>query len=308
VAHLDLPKSLEAYYQETGRAGRDGLPAEAWMVYGLGDIAKQHYFIDESEAEERHKRIERQKLAALLGFCETIRCRRQVLLEYLGDGCEPCGNCDTCLDPVEGYDGTVEAQKALSCVYRTGQVFGAAHVIQVLLGKSNQRIERYNHHQLSTFGIGQEHTQKGWNSIFRQLTANNLLVVDTAGHGGLRLGPDSREVLRGERTVQLRKETVRKKRRTRSRAGRPTPAAELASADQELLFQALRDHRLRLAKEQGVPPYVIFHDSTLVSMVQVRPHTLEQMAAVSGVGQAKLDRYGQEFLDVINQHDGGAED
>ncbi|MEO5338293.1 MAG: DNA helicase RecQ, partial [Magnetospirillum sp. WYHS-4] len=205
VAHLDLPKSLEAYYQETGRAGRDGLPADAWMAYGIGDVVKLRQMIDGSEAPEERKRVERRKLDALLGFCETVRCRRQVLLEYFGEQrAEPCGNCDTCLEPVESFDGTEAARMALSAVYRTGQVFGAAHVIDVLLGGDTERIRKFGHDRLSTYGIGKAFKREEWRSIFRQLTALGLLEVDVDGHGGLRLGADTRPVLRGEQTVYFR--------------------------------------------------------------------------------------------------------
>ncbi|HET8725929.1 MAG TPA: DNA helicase RecQ, partial [Alphaproteobacteria bacterium] len=214
VAHLDLPKSLEAYYQETGRAGRDGLPSDAWMVYGLEDVAKLRQFTEASEAPDAQKRIERRKLDALLGYCETIRCRRQVLLEYFGDRGEPCGNCDTCLEPVESFDGTVEAQKALSAVYRTGQRFGAAHVIDVLMGADTEKIRSFGHDRLSVHGVGKDVGRDQWRSILRQLVAHGLLVTDIAGHGGLHLGEDCRAILRGERRVELRRDVRRRGART----------------------------------------------------------------------------------------------
>ena len=297
VAHLDLPKSLEAYYQETGRAGRDGLPSDAWMVYGLSDVAKLRQLIDLSDAPQRQKHVERQKLEALLGYCETTRCRRQVLREYFGERRgEPCGNCDTCLEPVESFDGTEVTQKALSCVYRTGQRFGAGHLIDVLRGGETERIGRFGHDRLSTYGIGAELSRQQWRSVFRQLVALGLLVVDTEGHGGLRLGPTCREVLHGERRIDLRRDPARQ---------RPTRAEKRVALDDvhdEALFQALRARRLALAKKQGVPPYVIFHDRTLIEMAQTKPRRLHELARITGVGEAKLDRYGEDFLAVIAAH------
>lgn len=299
VAHLDLPKSIEAYYQETGRAGRDGLPADAWMVYGLQDLVKLRQMAETSDAPEQQKRVERQKLDALLGYCESTRCRRQVLLEYFGDHlAEPCGNCDICLEPPETFDGTVAAQKALSCVYRTGQRFGAGHVIDVLLGGETERIRRLGHDRLSTYDIGGELSRDEWRSVFRQLVAMGLLIVDVAGHGGLRLGEGAREVLRGGRDIHLRKETVRKK----TAAAKVRSQAALEDPDDQALFQTLRAKRLELAKAQGVPPYVIFHDATLAEMARHRPGGLEAFAQLPGVGQSKLTRYGEAFLDVINAH------
>ncbi|MDH3594990.1 MAG: DNA helicase RecQ [Rhodospirillales bacterium] len=302
VAHLDLPKSLEAYYQETGRAGRDGLPSEAWMTYGLEDVVKLRQLLEASAAPDGQKRIERQKLAALLGYCETVRCRRQVLLEYFGETLpEPCGNCDTCLEPAASFDGTEAARKALSCVYRTGQIFGAQHVIDVLLGGDTEKVRKFRHDALSTYGIGGEFSRAEWRSIFRQLVSLGLLAVDIEGHGGLRLGPEARPVLRGERRIELRRDPVR---------GRPAAAKGrrpvlFEDARDETLFQALRARRLQFAKAQEVPPYVIFHDSTLAAMARARPRRLQELAGISGVGQAKLDRYGEDFLAVIAEH--GAE-
>ncbi len=296
VAHLDLPKSLEAYYQETGRAGRDGLPANAWMTDGLQDVAKVQQMVLASDAPEGQKRIEQRKLNALLGFCETTRCRRQVLLDYFADHLpEPCGNCDTCLTPVESFDGTTVAQKALSCVYRTGEVFGAAHVIDVLLGSETPRMEKLRHDQLSTFGIGKELSKGEWQSVFRQLVAHGLLRVDMEGYGGLRLGPDCRPLLKGETTLALRHDPQQRKAKKKVAAA----AAGLADPADEALFQALRQRRLALAKAQGVPPYVIFHDSTLVEIARYRPGSLEDLSRLPGVGQAKLARYGDDFLSVV---------
>jgi len=300
VAHLDLPKSLEAYYQETGRAGRDGLPADAWMVYGMQDVARLRQMVEGSDAPDSQKRLEHRKLDALLGYCETTRCRRQVVLEYFGDRSEPCGNCDTCLEPVESFDGSVAAQKALSCVYRTGQRFGAAHLIDVLMGAPSERITTLGHDKLSTFGIGREFGKEEWRSIFRQLVAGGLLRVDVAGHGGLALTETCRAVLRGETTISLRRDVAAKKSASRSRRAAQPPAA---SAD-EALFQALRALRLELAREQGVPPYVIFHDSTLLDMARERPGNLEELSHLSGVGQAKRDKYGESFLEAISLFEG----
>ena len=301
VAHLDLPRSLEAYYQETGRAGRDGLPSEAWLLYGAGDQAKLRQFIDESEASDRQKRVEHQKLDALLGYCETMRCRRQVLLAYFGDTLEEaCGNCDTCLSPAVSFDGTEAARKALSCVYRTGERFGAGHIIDVLMGAETERIRSFGHDALSVYGVGKEFGRTEWRSIVRQLTALGLLVVDTAGHGGLHLGPDCRAVLRGEKRIELRREEGGRRKSAADRAAKRAGAAGLGDdAGVRALFEALRTRRASLAKAQGVPPYVIFHDSTLIEIAQLRPQSLDALAGITGVGQAKLQRYGALFLEVV---------
>ncbi len=301
VAHMDLPKSLEAYYQETGRAGRDGLPSEAWMAYGLEDLVKLRQMTELSDAPEGQKRIERQKLDALLGYCETTRCRRQVLLSYFGETLEePCGNCDTCLDPAETFDGTEAAQMALSCVYRTGQRFGAVHVVDVLTGGDTERIRHFRHDSLSTYGIGTAHSRNEWRAIMRQLVALGLLTVDIEGHGGLRLSDAARPVLRGEKRIELRRDPVAARAKPKSTRRREAVTFEDPAA--EALFQALRAHRLSLARTQGVPPYVIFHDSTLAEMARARPRELGQMAGITGVGAAKLERYGAEFLGVIAEH------
>jgi ATP-dependent DNA helicase RecQ len=297
VVHLDLPKSLEAYYQETGRAGRDGLPAEAVMLYGAGDVTKMRQLVESSDAPETQRQIERRKLEALVGYCETVQCRRQVLLSYFGETlAEPCGNCDSCLEPAAYFDGTELARKALSCVYRTGERFGAVHVIDVLRGLESEKIGKFSHDKLSTYGIGQELTAGEWRGVFRQLVALGLLTVDIAGHGGLRLGPDCRAVLRGERTVELRQDTLRRSRPRRAKKA----AAELEPAPgSQALFDALRAKRLSMARAQGVPPYVIFHDSTLLAMAAARPGDLDALAGLQGVGEAKLKRYGAAFLETI---------
>ncbi|MGM0678165.1 MAG: DNA helicase RecQ [Pseudomonadota bacterium] len=297
VAHLNLPKSIEAYYQETGRAGRDGLPADAWMSYGLQDVITLRQMVDSSEADESHKRVERHKLDAMLGLCEMTTCRRQALLSYFGETeSQPCGNCDTCLEPPETWDATVPAQKALSCVHRTGQRFGVNYLVDVLRGKDDARIKQFGHDRLSVFGIGSDLGVNEWKGIFRQMIARGLLTVDLEGHGGLHLNEACRPVLRGETQLMLRKET----RPTRTpREPRRTAAAGLDSPEDQRLFEALRTCRRRLADEQGVPPYVVFHDATLMEMAEMRPESLRAMAAISGVGERKLEAYGDEFLEVI---------
>jgi ATP-dependent DNA helicase RecQ len=304
VAHLDLPKSVEAYYQETGRAGRDGEPADAWMTYGLGDAVMLRRFIDGSEAPDEQKRIEHAKLNALLGYCETARCRRQVLLAYFGDAHDgSCGNCDTCLDPVDTWDGTVAARKALSNVYRTGQSFGAAHLIDVLLGGDTEKIRRFGHDQVSTYGIGAELSNRQWQSVYRQLVAAGLLRVDPEV-GSLGLTDKAGPVLRDEQAITFRKDPVRARTRTRAAAGKATPAHEPLQTDaQRQAFEALRRWRAELARDQGVPPYVIFHDRTLVDMVLRAPASLPVLGRVDGVGKTKLAQYGQAVLDVLAGHD-----
>ncbi len=297
VAHLDLPKSLEAYYQETGRAGRDGLPAEAWMVCGLQDVVRLRQMVDESVAGEDYKRHERQKLDTLLGWCEVTECRRKPLLAYFGEELTAdCGNCDNCLQPPATRDGTVEAQKLLSAVYRTGQRFGAAHVVDVLLGKDTAKIRQHGHDQLSVYGIGADRPVQAWRSTVRQLIVQSLLRADPERFGALTLTPASRPVLRGEQTVQLREDPVGKRGRAKSSSGKA--AAAVAVADLPL-WEALRECRRRLAAEHNVPPYVIFHDSTLREMAAERPTDNVALLTISGVGEAKLERYGAAFLDTI---------
>ena len=311
VAHLDAPKSLEAYYQETGRAGRDGLPANAWMTYGMPDVTALLALLDGANLDERQRRIERHKLNALLGFCETATCRRQVLLGYFGEREHPpCGNCDNCLKPARVWDGLVAAQKALSAVFRTGQRFGVAHLVDVLRGQMTERVRQFGHDRLKTFGVGSELDKKEWQSVFRQLVAQGHLDVDVEGHGGLHLGETAPAVLKGELPVALRHDSMEPKlpRRplpsreregpgTKRREGEGAPAP-LAPAD-EALWQALRTRRLELAREQAVPPYVIFHDATLLEMVRRRPRDLGALSVIPGIGRSKLDRYGEIFLQVI---------
>jgi len=301
VAHLDLPKSMEGYYQETGRAGRDGLPANAWMAYGLGDVVSMRSMLLSGDAPEERKRVELHKLDALLGFCESTVCRHQSVLHYFGEA-HPgnCGQCDNCLEPVETWDATQAAQMALSCVYRTGQRFGVAHLIDVLLGKETAKIEQFRHRQLSTFGIGKELTQVQWGSVYRQLVAAGFLNVDMEAYGGLKLAESSRPVLRGEQTVWLRRDAEPVKRKT-GKAERGSRLREgFAGANEDPLWLALKAKRLELAREQGVPPYVIFHDSTLLEILNQRPRTTAEFSQISGVGQAKLSRYAAHFIEVID--------
>ena len=296
VAHLDLPKSIEAYYQETGRAGRDGEPATALLLYGFEDVVKLRQMALQSEGNETFKRHEQQRLTAMLGLCEITSCRRQALLRYFGDTLEsPCGNCDNCLEPPEEWDGSEAARMALSCVYRTGQRFGANHVIDVLRGASNDRIISFDHHILSTFGIGKDIAAEQWRSVFRQLVARGLLDVDPEGYGGLRLGAQARPVLRGEESVWLRRD--RKAAPVRA-IGKRERGTEVDEADRPL-WDALRACRKRLADAQNVPPYVIFHDATLRAMLADRPQNARELRAVSGVGDSKLERYGEAFLAVL---------
>jgi len=304
VAHMNLPKNIEAYYQETGRAGRDGLPADAWMSYGLKDVINLRLFTDNSDAEEQFKRVMHQKTDAMLGLCELTGCRRQALLAYFDELLpEPCGNCDNCLNPPETWDATIAAQKALSCVYRTGEGFGAQYVIHVLTGKEDERIQRNAHDRISTWNIGIEHSAAEWRGIFRQLIAHGYLAADVEGYGVLKLSPKAWGLLKKSsdpQPVMLRKlrkpskEKAAKKRR--GKAGQ----TDLSEQDQAM-FEALRALRSRLAKEQNVPPYVIFPDKTLAEMARARPESQSQFLEVSGVGQAKLERYGEAFLGEIRQ-------
>lgn len=297
VAHMDLPKSLEGYYQETGRAGRDGEAADAWLCYGLGDVVLLRQMIEQSEAGEERKWLERRKLDQLLGYCETMQCRRQVLLAGFGEEYpQACGNCDNCLQPAQAWDATVAAQKALSCVYRTGQRFGAAHLIEVLRGGEGERLRQFGHDRLSTYGIGADLDARTWRSVFRQLLAQGLLESDPQ-HGGIRLTETSRAVLGGKQAVMLRQEAPR--RRERARASEA--AASLSAADAPL-FESLRDLRARLAREQNVPAYVIFHDRTLREIAAHRPATLDELARVDGIGGSKLARYGPQVLEAVRGH------
>ncbi len=341
VAHLDLPKSVEAYYQETGRAGRDGEPADAWMIYGLQDVVRLRQMMDESAAPEHQKKIERSKLDSLLGWCEVTECRRHSLLSYFGENgfgengfgenqfgenrfgekqfdesqsdesqfsengngakhdhsSAKCGNCDVCLTPPETWDGTVVAQKLLSCIYRTGQRFGAAHVIDVVRGKETEKVWQYDHHHLSTFGIGKELNEKQWRSVLRQLVVQGFVVADAERYGAMRLTERSRPLLRGELPLTLRKDVaepaLRKTARKKSKTG--------VNDNDRALWDALRERRKELAAQHGVPPYVIFHDASLMEMMELRPNNEHELLNISGVGQAKMERYGAEFIEVLNK-------
>jgi len=300
VAHLDLPKSVEAYYQETGRAGRDGLPADAWLAYGLADVVTLRRIIEDSPAEERFIRVELHKLNALVGLCESTECRRRVMLNYFGEAlAEPCGNCDTCLTPVQTWDGTVAAQKALSCIYRTDQRFGVTYLTDVLLGKANERMRRFGHDQVSTFGIGKELSVAQWKSVYRQLVASGLVAVDVEGHGALKLTEQSRPVLRGEQQVRLRQDPDRKRLRGSERS---SPVVAPADPEANALWERLRACRRELAAEQNVPPYVVFGDVTLREMVTYRPRDVDELVCLSGVGAVKLERYAEDFLRVLAEH------
>ena len=304
VAHLDLPKSIEAYYQETGRAGRDGEPADAWMVYGLQEVVTLRQMVEGSSAGEMRKRLEVRKLDAMLGYCELTTCRRQTLLAYFGETLpERCGNCDNCLTPVASWDATEACQKALSCVHRTGQRFGAGYLIDVLRGLGNERIQSFGHDQIPTHGVGADIDPYRWRSVFRQLVARGLLSVDMEGYGSLRLTETSWPVLRGEEEVLMRQDVRPARAKARRKPKEPLPPPDPATWD-ESLWEALRTRRTELAKAQAVPTYVIFHDSTLREMVEHRPHTPEEFARLSGVGETKLSRYGDEFLAVITAHPG----
>ena len=303
VAHLDLPKSMEGYYQETGRAGRDGLPAEAWMTYGMADVVLLRQMVDGGDAGEERKRLERQKLDALLGFCESTRCRRQTLLAYFGEKRDrPCGNCDNCIDPPDTWDGTTAAQKALSCVYRTGQRFGVAHLVDVLVGKSTEKVQQFGHTRLPTFGVGDDLTELQWRGVFRQLAATGYLAVDLEGYGGLKLTAASKAVLKGEQAVTLRVQAAVKAKRSRREPATRSVERNAIAPQHEALWQALREARMALAKDQGVPPYVIFHDATLQEMLLHRPQSEDELGAISGVGERKLARYGDVFLKVLRNH------
>jgi ATP-dependent DNA helicase RecQ len=299
VAHLDLPKSLEAYYQETGRAGRDGEPAEAWMTYGLNDVVIHRMRIDESIAGDEQKRVERSKLDALLAWCETVACRRALLLKYFSEEAGACGNCDTCLEPPELWDGTVAAQKAMSAALRTGQRFGAGHLIDILRGKATEKVQQFGHADLPTFGAGADLDDAGWRSVFRQLLAAGLLQADAQAYGALRLMDAARPVLKGEATLSLRKQVKRAHGKKSALATRRSGAeTALAEADAPL-FEALRGWRAGLAREQGVPAYVILHDKTLRELAARRPSSLADLLDVPGIGQAKVDRYGETLLQLL---------
>jgi len=301
VVHMDIPKSIEAYYQETGRSGRDGLPADALMLYGLSDVALMRQILGQSEADEAHKRIEVQKFNALLGFCETAACRRQVILNYFGETrYEPCGNCDTCQQPVETWDGTLAARKALYVAVQTGQLYGVGHLTDILTGTGTPRILEKGHNRLSAYGGGKELTNKEWASVFRQITALGYLTIDAEGHGSLIVTEAGQKVLAKQQTVRLRRDPLVKRERDKHYRT-PADVIALPAAEQEL-WEALRELRLELARKAEVPPYVIFHDSTLREMMQRNPRTLGELGRLPGVGEVKLRRYGHFFLEVLRDH------
>ncbi len=299
VAHLDLPKSIEGYYQETGRAGRDGLPSTAWLAYGLQDVVQQRRMIEDGEGDRQRKRAQTLHLDAMLALCETVQCRRQQLLRYFGEASGPCGNCDTCLDPPEAFDGTVPAQKLMSTIVRLqrerGQQFGAGHLVDILLGRQTERVVRMRHTELTTFGIGTELSDQEWRGVVRQLLARGLLQVQ-GEYGVLGITGAAGEVLRGQQQVLLRRESERRKAPRTSRTGAAAPALD---EPQQELFQRLRAWRSGVAKEQGVPAYVVFTDATLAAIAQARPDSLSELRAVSGVGDAKLERYGESVRQVV---------
>jgi ATP-dependent DNA helicase RecQ len=297
VAHLDLPKSMEGYYQETGRAGRDGQPADAWMAYGLADVVQQRRMIDESDANDDYKRLSTAKLDALLGLCETAGCRRVRLLAYFGEASQPCGNCDNCLSPPQTWDATTAAQKALSAIYRTEQRFGVMHLIDVLLGKDSERIQRWNHQQISVFGIGKELDAAEWRGVFRQLVAMGFATVDHQSFGALRLTSAARPILRGEQQVAMRRLAPRVEKPAKKKAIVRDPMfnAGLNNADSKALTR-LKAWRLEEAREQNVPAYVIFHDATLAEIAARQPQRLEDLSDIPGIGKRKLERYGEALL------------
>ena len=296
VAHLDLPKSVEGYYQETGRAGRDGAPADAWMAYGLADVVNHRRMIEASDAADQFKRVAGAKLDALLGLCEATTCRRVRLLAYFGEASTPCGNCDTCLEPPVVWDGTVAARKALSCAFRCGQRFGAGHLIDVLLGNVTDRVVQWGHSAVSTFGIGKELDKKQWQAVYRQLVAQGVLAVDHAGYGALKLTALSRAVLTGGEPVHLRQ--LQEKRRVRSVAKGAGAVVGLDATARER-WERLRNWRAAIAKEHGVPAYVVFHDATLSELARVCPSTTDALSRISGVGARKLERYGADLLALL---------
>lgn len=297
VCHLDLPKSLEAYYQETGRAGRDGLPADAWMAYGLQDVIFLKQMLANSDGDERHKRIEQHKLDAMLALCEETRCRRQALLAYFDEELpQPCGHCDNCIDGVETWNATEPARQALSAIYRSGQRYGVGHLVDILLGRDNEKIRAAGHQHLAVFGVGKGLSEVEWRTLFRQLVARGLADVDLEGFGGLRLDESCRPLLRGEVSLQLRREP----KPAQAAKASSSAASQLVRGHEREMWEALRSLRRKLAEEHSVPPYVIFPDATLLEMLRSQPSSLSDMAEVSGVGARKLERYGQAFLEVLN--------
>lgn len=302
VAHLDLPASVEAYYQETGRAGRDGRPADAWMIYSLADVVAMRKMLELSDGDDNFKHIQMKKLEALLAYAETVACRRRVLLDYFGEhGSSRCGNCDTCLQEVETWDGTIAAQMALSCVYRTGQRFGAAYLTDVLMGKSNERIERFGHHRIKTFGVGHELSSGQWRSVFRQLTAAGLLSVNMSEISGFRLTDKSWPVLKGGQTLRFRKDPRPIKTGRKPEKKKRTSTPDLLRAEDMPLWEKLRALRLSISRELNIPPFVVFHDRTLAEMVELKPTTREALLQITGIGEHKAQQYGERFLEVLRK-------